>query len=65
MPCLVWVARALRRRVGKVVLVPLPPAAGQAIDQAIGGGLGRPILLSSRGVRMDHYAATHRLRRLA
>jgi integrase/recombinase XerD len=49
----------------KVVLVPLPPAVGRAIDQAIGGRLGGPILLNSRGVRMDRHAATRRLRRLA
>ncbi len=49
----------------KVVLVPLPPAVGRAIDRAIDGRLGRPILLNSRGARMDRHAATRRLRRLA
>ena len=49
----------------KVVLIPLPPAVGRAIDQAIGGPLGGPILLNSRGARMDRHAATRRLRRLA
>jgi integrase/recombinase XerD len=49
----------------KVVLVPLPPAVGRAIDQAIGGRLGGPILLNSRGARMDRHAATRRLRGLA
>ncbi len=49
----------------KVVLVPLPPAVGRAIDQAIGGRAGGPILLNSRGTRMDRHAATRRLRRLA
>ena len=49
----------------KVVLIPLPPAVGRAIDQTIGGRLGRPILLNSRGARMDRHAATRRLRRLA
>jgi integrase/recombinase XerD len=48
-----------------VVLVPLPPAVSRAIDQAIGGRPGGPILLSSRGHRMDRRAATRRLRRLA
>jgi site-specific recombinase XerD len=49
----------------KVVLVPLPPAVGRAIDQAIGDRIGGPILLNSRGTRMDRHAATRRLRRLA
>jgi integrase/recombinase XerD len=49
---------------GKVVLVPLPPAVGRAIDQAIGDRAAGPILLNSRGVRMDRHAATRRLRRL-
>jgi len=41
----------------KVVLVPLPPAVGQAIDQATGSRNTRPILLSSRGTRMDRHTA--------
>jgi integrase/recombinase XerD len=49
----------------KVVLVPLPPAIGRAIDRAIGDRLGGPILLNSRGARMDRHAATRRLRHLA
>ena len=49
----------------KVVLVPLPPAAGRAIDRAIGARTGGPILLNSRGTRMDRHAATRRLRSLA
>jgi integrase/recombinase XerD len=49
----------------KVVLVPLPPAVGRAIDQAIGVRARGPILLNSRGARMDRHAATRRLRRLA
>jgi len=49
----------------KVVLIPLPPAVGRAIDRAIGGRSGGPILLNSRGVRMDRHAATRRLRQLA
>ena len=47
---------------GKVVLVPLPPAVGRAIDRAIGTRTGGPILLNSRGARMDRHAATRRLR---
>ena len=49
----------------KVVLVPLPPAVGRAIDRAIGTRDRGPILLNSRGVRMDRHAATRRLRYLA
>jgi integrase/recombinase XerD len=49
----------------KVVLVPLPPAVGRAIDRAIGAHASGPILLNSRGARMDRHAATRRLRHLA
>ena len=49
----------------KIVLVPLPPAVGRAIDQAIADRTHGPILLNSRGARMDRHAATRRLRRLA
>jgi integrase/recombinase XerD len=49
----------------KVVLVPLPPAVGRAIDTAIGTRASGPILLNSGGARMDRHAATRRLRRLA
>jgi site-specific recombinase XerD len=52
-------------RGGKVVLVPLPPAVGRAIDRSIGDRSGGPILLNSRGARMDRHVATRRLRRLA
>ena len=50
---------------GKVVLVPLPPAVGRAIDRATEGRMRGPILLNSRGARMDRHAATRRLRQLA
>jgi integrase/recombinase XerD len=49
----------------KVVLIPLPPAVGRAIDRAIGARSSGPILLNSRGARMDRHAATRRLRHLA
>jgi site-specific recombinase XerD len=49
----------------KIVLIPLPPAVGRAIDRAIGARTSGPILHNSRGVRMDRHAATRRLRRLA
>ena len=49
----------------KVVLVPLPPAVGRAIDRAVGVRARGAILLNSRGDRMDRHAATRRLHRLA
>jgi len=49
----------------KIVLIPLPPSVGRAIDQAIGHRTRGPILLNNRGTRMDRHAATRRLRRLA
>ncbi|MGH3226923.1 MAG: tyrosine-type recombinase/integrase [Streptosporangiaceae bacterium] len=50
---------------GKVVLVPLPPAVGRAIERATAGRMRGPILLNRRGARMDRHAATRRLRQLA
>jgi integrase/recombinase XerD len=50
---------------GKVVLVPLPPAVGRAIDRAAGDREHGPVLLNRRGIRMDRHCATRRLRRLA
>jgi len=49
----------------KVVLVPLPPAVGRAIDRATDSRVRGPILLNSRGARMDRHAATRRLHHLA
>src|ERR1700744_6411278 len=49
----------------KVVLVPLPPAVGRAIDRATGSRTRGPVLLNSRGTRMDRHAATRRLHYLA
>ena len=49
----------------KIVLVPLPPAVGRAIDRAAADRTQGPILLNSRGTRMDRHTATRRLRRLA
>ena len=48
-----------------IVLVPLPPAVGRAIDHAIADRTEGPILLNRRGARMDRHCATRRLRRLA
>lgn len=50
---------------GKVVLVPLPPAVGRAIDRAVGERDHGPILLNRRGLRMDRHCATRRLRTLS
>lgn len=49
----------------KTVLVPLPPAVGRAIDRAVADRTSGPILLNTRGARMDRHAATRRLRHLA
>jgi integrase len=49
----------------KVVLVPLPPAVGRAIDRATDSRVRGPNLLNSRGTRMDRHAATRRLHHLA
>jgi hypothetical protein len=49
----------------KIVLVPLPPAVGRAIDRAVVGRASGPIPLNSRAARMDRHAATSRLRHLA
>ena len=49
----------------KIVLVPLPPAVGRAIDRAVAARVRGPILLNGRGTRMDRHAATRRLRHLA
>jgi integrase/recombinase XerD len=56
------------RVVGKgtrIVLVPLPPAVGRAVDRAVDGRDSGPILRNTRGARMDRHAATRRLRHLA
>lgn len=49
---------------GKIVLVPLPPAVGRAVDRAVDGRDRGPILLNRRGTRMDRHAATRRLKQL-
>ncbi len=49
----------------KLVLVPLRPAVGRAIDRAVGDRLDGPILLNRTGGGMDRHAATRRLRHLA
>ena len=47
----------------KVVLVPMPPAVGRAIDRCIAGRTDGPILLNRNGTRMQRHSATTRLRR--
>ena len=44
---------------------PLPPAVGRAIDRAVATRVRGPVLLTTRGARMDRHAATRRLHRLA
>jgi integrase/recombinase XerD len=48
----------VRGKGGKVVLVPLPPAVGRAIDRAVDARTDRPILRNALGVRMDRHAET-------
>jgi poly-gamma-glutamate capsule biosynthesis protein CapA/YwtB (metallophosphatase superfamily) len=52
-------------RGGKVVLFPQPPAVGRAIDRAVDSRPDGPILRNPLGARMDHNAATRRLKHLA
>jgi site-specific recombinase XerD len=49
----------------KLVLVPLPPAVGRALDRAVDSRISGPILLNRRSRRMDRHCATRRLRALA
>ena len=55
----------VRGKGGKVVLVPLPPAVGGAVERSIDERTAGPILLTSRDTRMDRHCATRRLRHLA
>jgi integrase/recombinase XerD len=48
----------------KIVLVPMSPAVGRAIDRAVGERNSGPLLLNRCGATMDRHAATRRLRRL-
>jgi integrase/recombinase XerD len=50
---------------GRTTLVPLPPAVGRAVERAVAGRDHGPILLNTRGRRMDRHAATRRPRHLA
>jgi site-specific recombinase XerD len=55
----------VRGKGGKVVLLPLPPVVARAIDQAVDGRGGGPILRNTLGARVDRHAATRRLKQLA
>src|SRR3954452_20433711 len=55
----------VRGKGDKVLLVPLPPAVGRALEGAIDDRINGPILLTPRGTRMDRHCATGRLRTLA
>lgn len=55
----------VRGKGDKIVLVPLPPAVGRAVDAAIGTRTAGPILRTRNGTRMDRHCATRRLHRLA
>ena len=48
----------------KTALIPLPPAVGRAIDQAIVGRTAGPILLNRYDRRIDRHAATRGLQHL-
>lgn len=50
---------------GKVVLTPLAPAVGRAIDRAIGGREHGPILRNRNGLPMSRQCATRRLKALS
>ena len=43
---------------GKTVLTPLPPAVSRSLDQAADDRATGPILVNTRGARMDRHAAT-------
>jgi integrase len=51
----------IRGKGTRVVLIPLPPAVGRAIDRVISTRTSGPILLNSRDTRMDRHVATRRL----
>ncbi len=55
----------VRGKGDKVVLAPLPPAVSRAVERSIDERTAVPILLTSRGTRMDRHCATRRLRCLA
>ena len=59
--------RTLRivRKGGKQVTIPLAPRTARAIDLAIGEREYGPILLGAHGQRLDRYAATRTVKRLA
>jgi integrase len=50
---------------GKPALIPLPPPVARTLDQAAAERTGGPLLLTRTGRRMDRYAASRIVRRLA
>lgn len=50
---------------GKVVLIPLPSAVARALNRAVDGSDGGPMLGNTYGRRMDRRAAIWRLKNLA
>jgi integrase/recombinase XerD len=57
--------RVLRVQGTKLVLVPLPPAVGRALDRAVDSRVVGAVLFNRRGRRMDRHCATRWLRALA
>jgi integrase len=59
--------RTLRivRKGGKQVTIPLAPRTARAIDLAVGEWEHGPILIGAHGQRLDRYAATRIVKRLA
>src|SRR3954454_12182024 len=54
----------VRGKGGKVVLVPLPPAVGRAIDLPVDDRTSDPVLRNTLGTRMDRHAPARRLKHL-
>ena len=50
---------------GKPAVIPLPPPVARALDQAAGERTAGPLLLTRTGRRMDRYAASRIVHRLA
>jgi integrase len=55
----------IRRKGGRIVIVPLAPRTARAIDLAIGERAEGPIFLNSQGERLDRHAASRIVRRIA
>ena len=55
----------IRRKGGRIVIVPLAPRTARAIDLAVGERAEGPIFLNSNGERLDRHAASRVVRRIA